>query len=163
MPKGLYEFATNFWTWVWSRPPLLNKFKKKTAKFLPRGFHIGVPSNKWTDRGHKNIWKVYKVQLMECSLLFIITQCAMHMELQQKWFITEYTLYYTLYYYTEGGPICRDPQNWLCIVIYGQPLIRRKYHSHDDNICNNGSFLEYFIGRDAISAVHGPYMMRGNM
>ena len=68
---------------------------------------------------------------------------------------------YTLYYYTEGDRSAETLKS--DYVIYGQPLIRRKYHSHDDNICNNGSFLEFFIGRDAISAVHGPYMMRGNM
>ena len=80
----------------------------------------------------------------------------MHMGIQQKWFITEYRLYYT-----ERGRSAETLK--IDYVIYGQPLLRRKYHSHDDNICNNGSFLEYFIGRDAISAVHGPYMMRGNM
>ena len=127
---------------------------KKLQNFYRGASLLGMPSNKWTDRGHKNIWKVYKVQLMECRLLFIIAQCAMHMELQQKWF--------TLCTTTQRGDRSAETLK-SDYVIYGQPLIRRKYHSHDDNICNNGSFLEFFIGRDAISAVHGPYMMRGNM
>ena len=161
MPKGLYEFATNFWTWVWSRPPPLNKVKKKLQNFYRGASLLGCPLINEQIGGTKIFEKFTKSSSWNavcCSSLHNV-QCIWSFSKND---LLQSTLCTTHCTTTQRGDRSAETLK-IDYVIYGQPLIRRKYHSHDDNICNNGSFLEFFIGRDAISAVHGPYMMRGNM